>query len=1171
MNWLTEIEKIFNVMDCPIAQKVKLATFMLTADAHFWWEGALRRMIDGGVHLNWDNFKKVFLEKYFPDDVRSRKEMEFLELNQGNDTVAVYAAKFDALVRYCTHYHGEGGERAKCIKFVNGLRPEVKTAINYQEIYHFPTLVNKCSIYDHDNRARAAFYKGVGGPIRAVSSSTSGRSKPYFASNRFQGSKAAANKSKLFTRGSTVSATGSVGGSVSTPSGRCGKCGRVGHNQSECLDKEITCFNCSGKGHISTQCPEPRRTRVIGSGSQIERPKTVGRVFALSGAEASRSENLIQGTCFIAETPFVVLFDSGATHSFISVSCVQKLNLPVSLLDFDLVVETPTNGPVTTSLVCLKCPLTVSDKQFLVDLICLPLSQLDVILGMDWLSSHHVLLNCFEKSISFGECKSTEFLSAADIKTCLKDNEKVYMILASLTLETDSKLDEIPLVREFPEVFPKDVSSLPPEREIEFSIDLVPGTPPISIAPYRMSPTELVELKKQIEELQGKQFIRPSVSPWGAPVLLVKKKDGSMRLCVDYRQLNKVTIKNKYPLPRIDDLMDQLVGACVFSKIDLRSGYHQIRVRAEDVPKTAFRTRYGHYERFIENFSRLALPLTKLTKKDQPFVWDSRCQESFQELKRRLTSAPVLVLPDPSKTFEVFCDASKLGLGGVLMQEGCELTSKSIKLGALRVTNSLIDEIREGQKMDPFLLSRVEKLNQAVKSEFRIGVDGVLRFKDRLCIPSVPELKRAILEEGHKSILSIHPGATKMYQDLKKMFWWPKMKREVEEFVYACLVCQKAKVEHQKPSGLMQPLDVPVWKWDSISMDFVVGLPKTVKNLDAIWVIVDRLTKSAHFIPINIRYSLERLTKLYISEIVRLHGVPTSIVSDRDPRFTSRFWESLHKALGTKLKLSSAYHPQTDGQTERTIQSLEDLLRACILEHGGSWDSFLPLIEFTYNNSYHSSIGMAPYEALYGRRCRTPLCWVEPGENVMLGPEIVQQTTEQVKMIQEKMRATQSRQKSYNDKRRKDLKFKEGDHVFLKVTPWTGVGRALKSRKLTPRFIGPYQILKRIGEVAYQIALPPSLSNLHSVFHVSQLRKYVHDPSHIIESDNIQLKDNLTYETVPLRIDDTRVKQLRGKEIPLVKVVWGGNIEESATWELESKMREAHPFLFSGKFRGRNF
>ncbi|XP_020239292.1 uncharacterized protein LOC109818261 [Cajanus cajan] len=174
--------------------------------------------------------------------------MEFLELNQGNDTVAEYAGKFDALVRYCTHYHGEGGERAKCIKFVNGLRPEAKTTINYQEIYHFPTLVNKCSIYDRDNRAHATFYKGVGGPIRAVSSSTSGRSKPYSGSNRFQGSKVATNKSKSFTRGSTVSATISVGGSVSTPSGRCGKCGRIGHNQFECCDKEVTCFNCRGKG-----------------------------------------------------------------------------------------------------------------------------------------------------------------------------------------------------------------------------------------------------------------------------------------------------------------------------------------------------------------------------------------------------------------------------------------------------------------------------------------------------------------------------------------------------------------------------------------------------------------------------------------------------------------------------------------------------------------------------------------------------------------------------------------------------------------------------------------------------------------------------------------------------------------------------------------------------------
>ena len=212
---------------------------------------------------------------------------------------------------------------------------------------------------------------------------------------------------------------------------------------------------------------------------------------------------------------------------------------------------------------------------------------------------------------------------------------------------------------------------------------------------------------------------------------------------------------------------------------------------------------------------------------------------------------------------------------------------------------------------------------------------------------------------------------------------------------------------------------------------------------------------------------------------------------------------------------------------------------------------------------------MAPYEVLYGRRCRTPRCWVDSSESIALGPEVVQQIIEKVKLIQERMRVAQSRQKSYYDKRRKDLEFVVGDHIFLRVTPWTGVGRALKSRKLTPRFIGPFEILKRVGPVAYQVALPPSLSNLHSVFHISQLSKYVHDPSHVIELDNVQVKENLTYETQPLRIDDRMVKQLRGKEIPLVKVVWGSASGEDATWELEGQMRDAYPTLFdTGKFQG---
>jgi len=383
---------------------------------------------------------------------------------------------------------------------------------------------------------------------------------------------------------------------------------------------------------------------------------------------------------------------------------------------------------------------------------------------------------------------------------------------------------------------------------------------------------------------------------------------------------------------------------------------------------------------------------------------------------------------------------------------------------------------------------------------------------------------------------------------------------------------QKSEIEHQKPSGLMQPLFVPKWKWDSISIDFVGALPKTVKGFDSIWVIVDRLTKSTHFIPTKTGMSLARLAEIYIKQVVRLHGIPSSIVSDRDPRFTSQYWESLQAALGTKLRLSSAYHPQTDGQTERIIHSLEDLLRACVLEQGFSWVECLPLIEFTYNNSFHSSIGMTPFEALYGWRCRTPLCWFESGESALLGPDVVQETTKKVKMIQEKMKASQSKQKSYHDKRRKDIEFQVGNHVFLWVNPVTGVGHALKCRKLTPRFVGPFEIVEKVGAVAYQIALPSSLSNLHDVFHVFQLWKYVYDESHVIQVDELEVRDNLTVETWPVRIEDREVKRLRGKEIFLVKVIWVGPTGESATWESESRMKYSYLELFPlGNFRGRKF
>ncbi|GKE78513.1 putative reverse transcriptase domain-containing protein [Tanacetum coccineum] len=289
------------------------------------------------------------------------------------------------------------------------------------------------------------------------------------------------------------------------------------------------------------------------------------------------------------------------------------------------------------------------------------------------------------------------------------------------------------------------------------------------------------------------------------------------------------------------------------------------------------------------------------------------------------------------------------------------------------------------------------------------------------------------MDEAHTSRYSIHPGVDKMYYDLRDLYWWLGMKRDIAEYVSRCLTCSKIKAEHQKPSGLLQQLEIPEWKWEKITMDLVTKLPRSSGGYDAIWVIVDRLTKSAHFLPICEDYKTKKLARIYINEIIVRHGVPVSIISDHDGQFVSHLWQALQEALGTKLHMSTAYHPKTDGQSERTIQTLEDMLRACVMDFGGSWDTHLLLVEFSYNNSYYAGIKCASFEALYGRKCRSPMIWTEVGESQLIGSEIVQEMTENIFQIKERLKTTRSCQKSYADKRRKPLEFKVGDRVLLKV------------------------------------------------------------------------------------------------------------------------------------------
>ncbi|GKE30067.1 putative reverse transcriptase domain-containing protein [Tanacetum coccineum] len=366
----------------------------------------------------------------------------------------------------------------------------------------------------------------------------------------------------------------------------------------------------------------------------------------------------------------------------------------------------------------------------------------------------------------------------------------------------------------------------------------------------------------------------------------------------------------------------------------------------------------------------------------------------------------------------------------------------------------------------------------------------------------------------------------------------PGMKRDIATYVSKCLTCSKVKVEHQRPSGLLQQPEIPEWKWDKITMGFITKLPRSKSGHDTIWVIVDRLTKSAHFLAIKEDYSTEKLAKIYIDEIVARHGVPVSIILNRDGRFTSRCWQTMQKSLGTRLDMSTAYHPQTDRQSERTIQTLEDMLRACVIDFGGSSDVHLPLVEFSYNNSYYSSIRCAPFEALYGRKCRSPVLWAKIRESSLIGPELVQEMTDKVVLIKQKLKAARDHQKSYADNRRKLMEFEVGDRVMLKVSPWKGVIRFGKKGKLAPRYVGPFKILERIGPVAYRLILPKELSGVHDTLHVSNLKKCLVDDSLHVPLGDIMVDKTLRFVEEPMEIMNREVKSLYHSKIALVKVRW---------------------------------
>ncbi|GKC00081.1 putative reverse transcriptase domain-containing protein, partial [Tanacetum coccineum] len=719
------------------------------------------------------------------------------------------------------------------------------------------------------------------------------------------------------------------------------------------------------------------------------------------------------------------------------------------------------------------------------------LGSLDVIIDMDWLAKYQAATGKRDSSEIIHALKNAEEKQKYMLKGCP-------IFLAHVTTkETEDKskkkrLEDVPIVRNFPEVFPEDLPGLPPTRQVEFQINLIPGVAPIARAPYRLAPSEMKELSDQLQELSDKGFIRPSSSPWGAPVLFVKKKDGSFRMCIDYRELNKLTVS-------------------------------QLWAREEDVPKkTEFRTRYGHYKFQVMPFSltnALAVFMDLMNRKEElyakfskyefwipkvqflGYVIDSQgihvdptkiesikdwaspktpmeirqfLEAAFQSAEEKLCSDQFSFTSKVGEGFIAYCDASIKGLGAVLMQREKvfayasrqlkihekNYTTHDLELGAVvfalniwrhylygilvyvitivrfvitRKANVVADALSRVADA----LSRKERKNlknedvggmirkDILKEKLEPRTDGTLCLNGRIWLPCYGDLRTVIMHESYKSKYSIHPGSDKMYQDMKKLYWWPNMKADIATY------------------------------WDNITMDFVTKLPKLSQGYDTIWVIVDQLTKSAIFIPMRETDPMEKLARMFLKE----------------------------NALGTNLDMSTAYHPETDGQSERTIQTLEDMLRACMVEFGNGWVKHLPLVEFSYNNSYHASIKATTFEALYGRKCRSP-------------------------------------------------------------------------GKLNPRYVGPFKVLAKVRAVAYKLELPQELSRVHSTFHVSNLKKCYSDEPLAVSLDGLHIDDKLRFVEEPVEIMYQEVKWLKQSRIPIVKVRWNSRRGPEFTWEREDQFQK---------------